>query len=546
MSFQPKVSIVIPVYNGSDFLSEAIESALSQRYGHVEIIVVNDGSDDGGATARVARAYGDRVRYFEKDNGGVASALNAAVEHMSGEYFSWLSHDDLYTEDKVAREIEVLAGLDKERTIIYSDYSVFSADPGQAVPVRMRGVPAEQFRYWITVENCLHGCTLLIPRRAFAECGGFDERLRTTQDYDLWFRLAERFRFVHVPEVLVKARSHPEQGSIRMAATALRECNALLSGFVRNLTQNELSLASGQPFAVGYAEIASSMWSRGFEQAGWTAARLAIRGLGRGSLADRSRAARRLFGGAVRYLTVRPARPLVPAGVRRRFKAWAQDALRRARKGGADGRLDLKQKFSAIYEGNVFGGRVSRSGEGSDLVQTAAIRRELPKLLRTLGAKTVLDAPCGDWCWMRETELGVDRYIGVDIVDVMIERNQREFGNDRTEFQCVNLVDGDLPRADLILCRDCLVHLSFEDALRVLANFKRSGATFLLTTTFSRLDPNRELAGQDAFWRPLNLELPPFSFPSPLAVINEGCTEEAGRFTDKCLGLWRLDGIGPL
>ncbi len=99
--FEPLVSILIPVYNGANYLNLAIDSALAQTYGNFEIIVVNDGSDDDDATARVVRGYGDRVRYFEKRNGGVASALNLAIAQAKGQFISWLSHDDLYIPDKL-------------------------------------------------------------------------------------------------------------------------------------------------------------------------------------------------------------------------------------------------------------------------------------------------------------------------------------------------------------------------------------------------------------------------------------------------------------
>ena len=92
----PLVSIVIPVYNGSDYLAEAIDSALAQTYGNIEIIVINDGSSDNGKTREVAGKYGDRIRYFEKENGGVPTALNLGIKEMKGDYFSWLSHDDVY------------------------------------------------------------------------------------------------------------------------------------------------------------------------------------------------------------------------------------------------------------------------------------------------------------------------------------------------------------------------------------------------------------------------------------------------------------------
>jgi hypothetical protein len=204
--------------------------------------------------------------------------------------------------------------------------------------------------------------------------------------------------------------------------------------------------------------------------------------------------------------------------------------------------MNLKERFSQIYSKNIFGGEESRSGEGSNMVQTAEIRRELPKLLREFEIKTFMDAPCGDWHWMKELPLGVDQYIGVDIVDSLIESNRQQFGNAATSFVCLNLASDQLPQADLIFCRDCLVHLTFEDIRRVIANFKQSNSKYLLTTTFTDRQNNIELLG-GAVWRPLNLELAPFNFPKPVKLLNEKCTEANGQFADKCLGLWLLDEI---
>ena len=107
----------------------------------------------------------------------------------------------------------------------------------------------------------------------------------------------------------------------------------------------------------------------------------------------------------------------------------------------------------------------------------------------------------------------------------------------------MNLVTDSLPKADLIFSRDCLVHLRFKDALKTIANFKRSGAKYLLTTTFVDRTKNYDLVGMDSFWRPLNMRLAPFNLPEPLLIVNEGCTEEAELYTDKSLGLWLLSDI---
>lgn len=550
----PLVTIVIPVYNGADFLAEAIGSALAQTYPNIEILIVNDGSNDGGATENVVRSYGSKVRYIRQPNGGVASALNTAIAEMKGDYFSWLSHDDLYVPQKVTREMEVMLGRPGGRTIVYSGHQVFGS-LSETKDFLLREIRPEQFRYWITVENALHGCTLLIPKAAFIECGIFDETLRTTQDYDLWFRMAAKFEFVHLPEVLVRARSHPEQGSIKLAGTALAECDALLTRFVGELTHDDLVLGSEDTRVVAYGMIAKSLWRRRFRGASRRATLEAMKSFAAASNADKLAAsskfarlgARVIARGAslnsIYRLMRRTARMFLPSRVQKMIRSYLELLHSRSRSSSVDSvqALPLKDKFAEVYEKNIFGGADSRSGAGSDLLQTEIIRREIPRILRENGIASMLDAPCGDWFWMREVDLGIESYIGADIVDALIEKNKAQFGRDGIRFMCLDLSKDKLPKVDLIFSRDCLVHLSFNDASRMLKNFKASGAEYLLTTTFAERSSNPDLG--DGFWRPLNMELAPFNFPPPIEMINEGCTEGDNQFTDKSLGLWRLKDI---
>lgn len=289
---QPKVSIVIPVYNGANYLREAIDSALAQTYQNIEVIVVNDGSNDEGETERIALSYGDKIRYFSKPNGGVASALNRAIAEMTGEYFSWLSHDDLYYRDKVSSQVQELSCIENmENVILYGNFAVFFGDAvGNLKEVTLPSIPSEQFRYFITTNNSLHGCTLLVPKQAFLECGMFNEALQTTQDYDLWFRMAERYRFVHMPQLLVKARAHVGQGSVAMKDTALYEINEMLSKFVLNLTDTDLIQATNKKPEIAYAYITENLMLRGFLKSACIARKLALENLWKNSIWDGLRA----------------------------------------------------------------------------------------------------------------------------------------------------------------------------------------------------------------------------------------------------------------
>jgi hypothetical protein len=203
-------------------------------------------------------------------------------------------------------------------------------------------------------------------------------------------------------------------------------------------------------------------------------------------------------------------------------------------------RTPIKTIFTELYYEPARDWEVI-SGPGSDRTQTQVIAREIPRLAAELEINVFLDAPCGDFFWMRHVALPVERYIGVDIVDALIQGHRDEFTSPEREFRCLDLSADELPKADMIHSRDLLVHLSHRDALQVLANFKRSGARYLLTTTFPGTKKNEDIV--TGGWRPLNLELPPFNFQPPVRLINEGCTEDNHRYADKSLGLWRLDRL---
>lgn len=194
--FNPKVSIVIPVYNGANYLESAIKCALAQTYGNIEVLVINDGSGDEGATEEIALSFGDKIRYYSKPNGGVSSALNYGIKKMTGDYFSWLSHDDAYAPTKVADAVELLRQTPEadERTIAYTCGHYIDKNGVALKPFHNKLVPGKWYSgremAYYTVENgTLNGCCMLIPRIAFEEFGGLDENLRYSQDTLMWYTL---------------------------------------------------------------------------------------------------------------------------------------------------------------------------------------------------------------------------------------------------------------------------------------------------------------------------------------------------------------------
>ena len=243
--FEPRVSIVIPVYNGENYLHEAIESALKQTYKNLEIIVVNDGSTD--KTEEIALSYGNQIKYFSKENGGVSTALNLGIEKMTGEYFSWLSHDDLYNKKKIRAQINALKNVNNKDTVISCYHLVI--DSNRYILKWLRTVDN---RKNYDKENALNylfngyiqGCDLLISKNIFAKYGFFNIDLPTTQDYDLWFRIFRYEKLLIIPKYLVYYRSHPEQNS-NINKDHINECDKLWIGFDDRLTINEKIIIYG-------------------------------------------------------------------------------------------------------------------------------------------------------------------------------------------------------------------------------------------------------------------------------------------------------------
>lgn len=205
-------------------------------------------------------------------------------------------------------------------------------------------------------------------------------------------------------------------------------------------------------------------------------------------------------------------------------------------------RSQLKSKspreiFTKYFLENAWRDKESVSGVGSTRGQTARLRPQLAAALRDLRVQSLLDAPCGDFNWMREVDLQGIRYIGADIVEPLIQRNNKLYGGDGITFMVLDIVRDAVPRCDAILCRDCLVHFSLKDAHAAIGQLRRSNSEFLLTTTF--VDQTQNVDIVTGLWFPINLQKPPFNWPEPLAIIRESDGSSSDVPEDKCIGVWR-------
>ena len=197
--------------------------------------------------------------------------------------------------------------------------------------------------------------------------------------------------------------------------------------------------------------------------------------------------------------------------------------------------------FTSIYQNNEWKGQESVSGQGSDLLETKALLAKLPALFAKYDVKTIIDLPCGDYNWMQHLDYSFNYYQGIDIVQKIVENNNKKYGNDTTVFHQKNCLQDEIGDADLLICRDLLIHFSNEDVFKFFDNLKKSNITYLLTTHFID-EKNIDIAtGQ---WRAINLTAPPFSLPEPLDYITEETKMYDGKYAEtKTMSLWRLKDI---
>lgn len=176
--------------------------------------------------------------------------------------------------------------------------------------------------------------------------------------------------------------------------------------------------------------------------------------------------------------------------------------------------LDVQERFTQIYQINYWGSDESASGKGSTLEHTNNLRKQLPYLLKQFSIEKIFDGPCGDFYWMQHVLQGKNvEYIGADIVKPLIEQNNQTHGNSKISFIHIDLRRDQLPYSDLMICRDCIFHLSYEDTTMLLKNYISSKIPYLLTTTYVNhgLFINRDITS--GHFRLIDLFSPPYNFP---------------------------------
>ena len=201
----------------------------------------------------------------------------------------------------------------------------------------------------------------------------------------------------------------------------------------------------------------------------------------------------------------------------------------------------IKEVFTEIYNKNYWNSSESISGVGSELIQTKSLIKSLDKLFLDLDIKSILDIPCGDFNWMQQVNLRNKNYIGADIVAQIIIENKKKYQQENIKFEVLNLTYSSLPQSNIVITRDCLVHLSYNDIYNAIKNIKSSKSKYLLTTSFPNKNINYDIVTGE--WRKLNFQIKPFNFPNPILIIDENYTGTGDNDKNKSMILWEISKI---
>lgn len=199
--------MIIPNYNYANYLREAVDSALNQTYSDIEVIVVDDGSKDG--SRQVIETYGTAIAALFQENQGVSAARNNGVAASSGVIAAFLDADDVWHPKKIELQVERFL-TEQEIGLIHVGVQDIDAD-GRPLAQHLDGMEGEVATHLLLFERGVilgGGSGIMVSRKVFDEIGGFDTRLSTSADWDLFFQVSSRYRTAFIPEILLNYRIH--------------------------------------------------------------------------------------------------------------------------------------------------------------------------------------------------------------------------------------------------------------------------------------------------------------------------------------------------
>ena len=498
------VSVIVPTKNRAHLLEKTIKSILIQTYSKIQILIIDDNSTDN--TKEVVSSFKDsRIEYFASHLSGRSNARNIGIALARGEYLGFLDDDDTYNPNKFFIQVEIAHRYPQKRFFIgKSELKDLNEKELDDSGLQMLDF-SELNRSFIPGTIMLP--SILIRNSSDVEIY-FNNELDRFEDLDFYRRNLNDLETHFHSDIVSTVYTHRGNSLNASLASKIPEEIASYRKVVGKLDERLREGFSKLYFYYGTALLntSGSYW----------------KGI---------------------FLLFR-AMLLSPEKINRKNARFVLNVLKTGIKkcilflSPHNSTILSSLKFNLIYRFRLFGKSESASGPGSDPKETRVLKENLPLILKDFQVKKLADVPCGDFYWMREIDLRNVKYTGFDIVNELVKKNRIMYPG--FNFEQLDITRQSFTPHDLVLCRDLMVHLTFEQILHAIENIKASGSTFLLATTFPLLSENRDLG--KGIWRPLNLEISPFNFGPPIFFLHEASTEHP-RESDKGLGVWKIQDI---
>ena len=223
----PRISIVLPTYNGSDFLSQALDSILNQTYADFELIIVDDASTD--ETPRIIADYAKRdkrIRVIRNpENQHIAASLNIGFKTAKGQYLTWTSDDNLYRPTALAVMVDYLDNH-PETGLVYTDWTRYNVIDRAEQTMHLDMAPAD------ILNGCIVGPCFMYRKDIAQTVGPYDSTYPLVQDYDYWLRFYLKTSFASIPQDLYIYRLHPKCLTERKRQQLWRETDLILQKYI--------------------------------------------------------------------------------------------------------------------------------------------------------------------------------------------------------------------------------------------------------------------------------------------------------------------------
>lgn len=266
MNSAPLISVIIPIYNGQDFVSECLESVIEQTYSKFEIIIVDDGSTDKSVSIIESFSSKTNISIILQKNGDVSKARNVGIENSNGELIAFLDQDDTWLNDKLEKAVEIFNSYSDTHLVFHDITKIFPSGKTHRAKDKHQialSLNDDNLFKRLVVKNVLMPSAVVVRKESILEAGLFDTDFKTCGDYEMWLRMALlKMKFKYLPEPLTLYRIHPNNNSNKTEIMFKDRIKAVEKSFSDHRIQADDKSYKSKGLSAAYMQGANEFFSK--------------------------------------------------------------------------------------------------------------------------------------------------------------------------------------------------------------------------------------------------------------------------------------------